>query len=680
MRPDRSAAPAGPLPFRLGIIGGFDLAVRSGEPIGLPTRKAQLLLAYLALPAGSPHPREKLAALFWGDRGEEQARGSLRNALSALRAALGPEAIAVDRDAIELRPGFVDLDVDRLTARGDGGPPVDLIDLALRTELLAGAQSRSEEFAEWLAFERDRCRGLAQAAARAAIATLAAAGSLAAAIDLARRLVAVDPLREQSHRLLMELLLSAGERTDAMAQFRRCRQLLKDDLGVEPSAETRAVAARIARADAAEVLMETPPEPWFGPEPSAASVSEQAARPSERFFVAVLPFVDKSGTSEPSFIAEGFSEDLITEMSRRSDFSVIAPQSSAIFSGRADSAAAAANELSARYALAGSLRRAGDALRVTVQLIDAVGNRCIWAERYDRTIADIFAVQDEIVSSIVGSVDAEVRKEERERAARKLPNQLDAWELFHRGLWHVYRFAPEDVSIAETLFEDARRRAPDFSLPHAGLAYACFVKAVWFFVPDPRPVVAEGLAHAQTALRLDDQNAFGHVVFGRLLTIAGEVGRGMHHLRLALGLNPSFAQAHFGLAQALVYAGRPKEALDSIAIAMRLSPKDPLTSMFLTLRSFCHFSLGEDAEAERAARSGARFQSRELWSRLALAVALVGLGRIDEARAVIAEARLIQPVLPLESFARLVASAPPAVRQRVWTNLRLAGIETLPAV
>jgi TolB-like protein/DNA-binding SARP family transcriptional activator/predicted Zn-dependent protease len=653
--------------YTLDLLGGFELRSSDGQTIVLPTRKAQLLLAYLALPAGHAHAREKLAMLLWGDRLDQQARGSLRNAVAAIRSALCSGVLAAERDTLALLPGNLSTDVDRLAAAGTGSIPDQQLDAMLRSQFLDGVASPSEAFDDWLAFERARCRGLAQSAAQKAIAAHEQAGRLDEAILLAKRLVALDPLREQSYRLLMRLLAASGERSQAMAQFHACRDILKRELGVEPSGETTEFARLIAAEGGTAPGLPLPAAE------AAGRVTSGVAQP-RGFAIAVLPFVSMAGELDRTFLAEGFSEDLITELSRRRDFTVIARQSSALFSGAPETAAVAAAELSVRYALAGSLRLAAGRLRVTVQMIDALGNRCVWADRYDRDLADIFAMQDDIVASIVGSLDAEVRHEERERAARKLPSELDAWELFHRGLWHAYRFTRDDIETAERLFRQALQHAPDFALPHAGLGYAAFVKAVWYFAPDPVAAISEGLAHTRRALLLDDGNVFCHVVFGRLLTLAGDLDRALIHLRSATEMNPSYAQAHFGLAQALIYSGEPAEALAEIEVALRLSPKDPLRSMFLTLRSFCHFSLGDYEDAVIAARLATQLQASETWSQIALIASLVELGRLDEARGAARALRSIDSGFSTERFERLVAHVPAALRERVRSHLHSAGI------
>jgi DNA-binding SARP family transcriptional activator len=233
--------------FDLRLLGGFELITAAGTAVELPTRKCELLLAYLAMPAGRSHGRDKLAALFWSDRDDEQARGSLRKALSALRAALGPDALTGERDAIALDPAAVTVDADHLAALAGDSNETNGDAVALRYgEFLESRPSASAEFADWLTFERTRCRNLAQTVLEKSATRLAATGNLSEALTVGQRLLAIDTLREESHRLLMRLYASAGERSRALTQFRDCRDLLKRELGVEPSQETVRLSREIA--------------------------------------------------------------------------------------------------------------------------------------------------------------------------------------------------------------------------------------------------------------------------------------------------------------------------------------------------------------------------------------------------------------------------------------------------
>lgn len=672
--PDRGAAGR----FELRLLGGFDLRDADGEPLDLPTRKARLLLAYLAMPAGRAHGRDKLANLLWGERQDEQARGSLRHALAAMRAGLGSEPLRTEREQVALDPEYFLIDADQLAAiaAGDGALGEDRLCGLYRGDFLDGISPEGVEFCDWLTFERTRCRNLAQSAFQKASDALAKEGRNTEAIALAERLLALDPLREQSHRLLMRLFFAAGERSQALAQFHQCKELLAKELAVDPSVQTSALAREIqdSREDAPSV-----------PQPAAtASRQSRAGTPpggghafdkkSFTISLAVLPFANMSGQPGEQHIAEGFSEDLITEISRLRDFSVIAHQSSHLFSPHPGTAASAATELGVRYALTGGIRRSEDRLRVTAQLIDSAGSRYVWAERYDRRVKDLFAVQDEIVAQIIGNLDAQVRRVERERASRARPDNLDAWELTHRAFWHTYRFTPSDTAAAKTLFERAIGQSPDFALPHAGLAYTALVESAFHFVDDPTPVIAAGLGHAEQAVALDDADAFCHVVLGRLSTLSGDLPRALHHLSLARELNPGFAQAYFGLGQALVWLGRPAEAIAEIDRALRLSPKDPLASMFLTLRSFCQYWLHDYAEAFASAQRATQLHARESWARLALAIAAQAQGRHEEATRSIAEALRLDPKLTIASFDALVRHVPDEMRKQVYAGLRLAGL------
>ena len=670
---DKDRPPADRGRHELHLLGGFSLRDAAGQPVELPTRKCELLLAYLAMPAGRLHGRDKLAALFWSDRDEEQARGSLRKALSSLRLALGPQALAGDRDSVALDAASVSVDADRLADLASKPAEIGAAPAWRYGEFLESRPSASAEFADWLTFERTRCRNLAQTVLEAMAIRLADAGNLSEAQSVGQRLLAVDNLREESHRLLMRLYARAGERSRALTQFQTCRDLLKRELGVEPSQET----VRLSR----DVGSDAPP-PADEPQPdgSASRVGDAPVPaqswPTERprgLSIAVLPFAGKSD-GEQDFLAGGIAQDIITELSRQKDFLVIAPQSTAGYGSGSAEAGTAARDLDVRYVLAGSVRRGGDQLRVAVQLIDASGDRCVWAERYDRPAQDVFDVQDEVVGRIIANIDAEMRAAERESAARKRPENLDAWELFHRGMWHAYRFTREDHALAQGHFQRALSLEPGFSLPHAGLAYVCLSAVTWHFAADVRQTLIAGTAEAEQALALDAGDAFSHVVLGRLLTFLGDQQRAAHHLSMAIDLSPSFAQAYFGMAQLHFWSGRPREALHHVDQAVRLNPRDPLGSMFMTLQSFCNYWLDDFAAAERAARRATALNARETWSRLGLAVALVALGRLDEAEAVIAEARRMDEGLTVASFDAIVGQVPADLRERVYSGLRQAGL------
>lgn len=634
------------------MLGGLSVHAE-GRELAFPTAKARLLLAYLACTPGRLHPRPRLCGLFWEDRAEDQARGSLRNALSHIRAAAGEAVVIGNREAAGVRAERVETDLARLerVAAGDETPDEDAA--ALAGAFLDGVDAGGAALQEWLEFERSRCRTLAQKALAAAAEAAARRGDPEEAVALARRLVAIDPFREASHRLLMRLLVDAGDRAMALAQFRDCRELLRAELGVAPSPQTEELAAALSG------LHEMP-------RPGADHRDFQLS-------IAVLPFAFAAADEDQRFLAEGLADDITTELTRHRDFLVIARQSSFQFGGgRVDDAA---RDLGVRYVLTGSLRRRADRVSLSVQLIDASSHRSVWAERRESPLSEFFAIQDAVVAQILASVDAEMRLSERERAARRPPSDLDAWELFHRGLWHAYRFQPEEADRATAAFARAAELAPEFALPRAGLAYVDMLRVTWRMGTDPAETMTRAIAHGRAAVDMDATSPFAQVVLGRLYTYAGALQPAFDHLRLARALNPSYAATYYGLATAHLWSGKPAAALADIGQALRFSPRDPLAAMFHTVQSFAHLALGNTQAAASLARRAVELQPREIWSRLALTCALVELGDVDAARQTITDACRLLPEVSFAGISPISDNVAPSIRERVLDALRLAGME-----
>lgn len=667
---DNRSEQSGPLGYRLQVLGGLRLTAADGRAIELPTRKSALLLAYLAVPSGVLHARDRLAELLWPKSGQEQARGSLRHAIAALRKVLGSDAIDGPRDLVELRPGVVAVDLDAVAAIAGGNAVADLSSAALSGTFLDGVSVEGEAIDEWLIFERTRSRGLQQTALQTTVETLLAASRISEAIEAAERLVALDPLREQSHRFLMQAFLRVGDHSKALTQFRRLGEILRTELGVAPSPQSMALADEIRHGAASGVQGSAPKDDLDATIPPGFSSASLAPR----LTIAVLPFNCPGEDTTLAAFADGFSSDIVDGLSRIPEFSVIAWQSSAQVSGRASDAVLSASELGASYALTGSFRRIEGRLRVTAQLISAVARTWIWADRYDVDAAETLSTLDSIVAGIMGAVDAGVRRAEREAARAKPIADLDAWSLFHRGMWHAYRFTREDIATADQLFNAAILKEPSAAGPHAGLAYASIVKVLWRFTDDLGKALSEGLIHARNALARDEHEAHVHTVLGRLLVMSGHLQRGLEHLERAIDLNPSHAHAYYGLGHALYVAGKPAEALSQLGTALRLSPKDPLASMFLTMAAFCHLMLDDLAAAEAASRRARNLLSKEIWSRLALAATLHIRGDHDGARNAVAEAREIEPGLTMSDFRPLVQHIAPNMRDRVLVALAAAGL------
>jgi DNA-binding SARP family transcriptional activator len=335
----------------LRLLGGLDLLSSQGQ-VAIPGgRKVRALMACLALSPGRAWPREKLMALLWSDRSDEQARASLRQALAEMRRALGqPSAVRSEHDAVSLDPALVAVDAlefERLAKAGKWEQAAGLY----RGPLLDGHGVRDDAFEDWILVERTRLHDLAVGV----LERLAASQSGDAAIATAQRLLQLDPMREETHRLLMRLYAAAGRRTQALRQYEHCCDILQRDLQAKPDAETE----RLYRQIQSETI-----RPLAAPATHAASGPPRAL--SDKPSIAVLPFANLSSDTEQEFFADGLTEDLITELSKAPGLFVIARHSCFAFKNKSVDIRQVAQELGVRYILEGSARRAGRASKPTI--------------------------------------------------------------------------------------------------------------------------------------------------------------------------------------------------------------------------------------------------------------------------------------------------------------------------
>jgi adenylate cyclase len=390
--------------------------------------------------------------------------------------------------------------------------------------------------------------------------------------------------------------------------------------------------------------------------------------------IAVLPFDNMSGDPEQEFFADGLTEDLITEISRISDLLVIARNSSFAYKAKSPDIRQVADELDVAYVLEGSVRRSGNRVRLNVQLIEAESNQHVWAERYDRELDDIFALQDEITEAVVGRIDSAVRASEMRRARRQRPANLNAWELYQRGLWQLYKMTKESNREANRLFCEAVERDPEFALAHGGIAYTCFHEVFHDYDDNPAEWLARGIAAGEHAVALDDKDSFAHFALGRVLILAGEFERAVAELEKTVTLNSSFAHGYYGLAQAFNRSGRAEEAISMVEIAMRLSPQDPMLWGMQTILAMANNYLERYTEAEKWARKTVHARPDLFWSHIALAVSLVGQDRLVDARKAVESARNSKPGITLTRIERSIPQWYPEYRDLIFRHLEKAGL------
>jgi len=293
--------------------------------------------------------------------------------------------------------------------------------------------------------------------------------------------------------------------------------------------------------------------------------------------IAVLPFQNISGDPEQEVFADGMVEDITTALSKLRWFFVIARNSSFSYKGRAVDVKQVGRELGVRYVLEGSVRKSGNRLRITAQLVEAETGNHVWAERYDRDLGDIFAVQDEITERVVAAIEPELYAAENIRSRRKPPESLDAWECVIRALSYFSQSTPDAIAEAEALCRRAITIAPGYAQAHSFLAWALVRSATW--AGGIAAVLPAAAAEAQTALRLDERDPWGHLTYGVVLWRMRRPAQAERAFRRALELNPNFALACAYLGNALADLGAHNEAIENANRALRLSPNDRLVEL-----------------------------------------------------------------------------------------------------
>jgi adenylate cyclase len=339
--------------------------------------------------------------------------------------------------------------------------------------------------------------------------------------------------------------------------------------------------------------------------------------------------------SEQEYFADGLAEDLITALSRFKSLFVIARNSSFTYKGRAVDIRQVGRELGVRYVLEGSVRRGGSRVRITAQLIDAISGAHVWAERYDRDLDDIFAVQDEMTASVAGLIEPTLAEAEQQRVLRKPPDRLDAWEAYQRGLWHFYKYGPEENQAALGFFRQAIALDPNFAPGHYGYALALQWDN-WHYSNRPFEEI-QGIprSEALVAVALDDKDAMAHAILAHMLMWGSEWEAAIAEARTAVALNPNSAFVVSMLGCVLGFGGHRDEALDRLHQAMRASPHDPLTWLWIQWIATIQFIARKFDAALESLHRVVRLRPGFTPALELMAASLAYLGRLDDASAVL---------------------------------------------
>ena len=655
------------------LFGRLKVWDGAGGEVKLSGRKPRALLAYLALNAGEAQPRDRLATLLWGDRFEEQARQSLRQCISKLRKTLGdaePGILLTNGDDVGLNADATDIDAGnfvRLAAEGTADTLATAAGL-YGGGLIEGLDVKEAAFEDWIGAERARFNDLACEVLAKLSHHQATAGDTGAAIETARRLVALDPLREEAHRALMRLYVQTGRRAQALKQFQVCAEGLRRDLGAEPEAETARLYAEIQRQEA--------PSPGAGEKADVSAAEPQAGPPlPDKPSIAVLPFANLSGDPEQEYFSDGITDDLITALSNVRSFFVIAHHSSFTYKGRAVDVKDVGRELGVHYVLEGSVRKAGNRVRVTAQLVEAASGNHIWADRYDGALDDIFDLQDEISASVVGAIEPQLHRAEVERIRHKRPESFDAYDLTLSGLAKMNKLNPRDTADALTLFLEAIELDANYARAYVCASY-CHRRQVQLkgmVLSEEDKAASIRLAHA--GLRADRTDPY--VLWQAAMTVAlvekdYEEAAALVDRSLAINANANRAWIASGMLRC--FLGDPETAIEHAERAMRLSPLDISMWVAESVMANACMQLGNYEEALAWARKTARRHPDNLPAHHVLAASAAQLGRRQEAEAAVRDVLEMDPALTIARLKEIYPVARYKNLEGFIEGLRKAGL------
>ncbi|MBI1775416.1 MAG: tetratricopeptide repeat protein [Proteobacteria bacterium] len=624
------------------LFGGFRAWSSDGKPLVFPGRKGQLLLAYLAVHAGETQTRDKVISLLWSDRGETQARGSLRQELTALRKTLGnaaPRAIVIDGERLSLDPSTVGIDVREFEALIQSDATADLTRAAemYKGPFLDGLSVRDSACEEWLQHERERLRLLLLGVLERLLARQLKTRAWAQATATAEAILAHDTLREDVHRTLMQLHAAQGHGSLALRQYRMCVKVLEDSLGVEPEPETQRLHQEIQAQ-----RVSSAPLPAIAPNIDTPEIE----RPS----IAVLPFANISGDPKQDYFADGLTEDIITDLSRVSALFVIARNTVFTFKGKAVQVQQVARALTVDYVLEGSVRMAGERVRITVQLVDGRSGGHLWADRFDRSLDDIFALQDDISRNIVGALKIKLLPGELATIANRPTSNAEAYQYYLMGRSFFLRsgWGPPALKVARQMFAKATEIDPWYARAFAGIANC---DSYLVCMGDPGASFEDILASSERALALDANLAEAHAAKGLALYTAGRHGEANAVFERAVRFGPDLFEAHFFAARNFRAQGRHAEAVRLFERAAELQPDD-FRALGLAVNAYRSLGRGDDM------RSAVRRCLERVEAELAvhpdnagaLAFGAAMLGEIGETASAEAWAARAAEIAPLDSI------------------------------
>ena len=634
------------------MLGSLAIS-RDGVAQSLPaSRKVRALLAYLAL-APRPVSRSHLCELLWDVPNDP--RSELRWCLSKIRSVIdepGRRRVQAAGDAItlDLADCFVDaIEIARAAQQGIQNlepSPLQVLLTMFAGEFLDGLEiDRNAQFNGWLTAQRRRFRVCHTAILEHAVRSLPTDSE--EVFGYLEKWLELAPFDRAAHEHLLVALVQRGRIREGEEHLAATERLFEAE-GLDRTPIRRIwQIARAAQAKAAPVFVAATGGNEASP---AVGAVDGAALTSRRASIAVMPFVDHAdqGGSKGGF-ADGLTHDVITRLAKLRSLFVIAQGTVFALGERSIGAEAAGRTLNVDYVSSGSVVRHAGRIIVTVELSEARTARIVWTDAFDERLDDAFHVLDEIGNRIVASIAGEIETVERNRAILKPPNSLDAWEAYHRGLWHMYRFNKADNDHAAHFFQMAVTLDPTFARAHAGVSFTHWQNAFQHWAERERES-QQAFEAASQSLIADDRDPAAHWAMGRALWLRGRRVESLTELETAVDLSPNFALGHYMLAFVNATSGDPRAAIDSSDHSRHLSPFDPLLFGMLGTRAMALLRLGQFDEAANWAIKAAARPNAHAYILTIAALCLALAGRIDEAMTFTAQVHKALPGHRLADF------------------------------
>ncbi len=405
---------------------------------------------------------------------------------------------------------------------------------------------------------------------------------------------------------------------------------------------------------------------------SDEAISEHPALP-EKPAIAVLAFENQSGDPEQEYFADGVTDEIILALSRIDWLMVISRGSTFAYKAQRVDVRRVGKELGVHYVVEGAVRKSGDRVRVTAELVDAQAGEQLWADRFDRSLDDVIDLQEDVAGTIVARIDDRLKEAERDQATQK-QGRMTTWDAFQRAMWHFYKFTEEDAEIAKAQLAELSGRVPGFAGVQATLALLQLRKLLFGDTEGLDDILQEAQRHASKAVESDEKSSIARIALSRVCMFQGKYDQAIDEAHMAVSLNPSSSAAYMNLAGTLLWGARAEEAMPAIDQSIRLSPKGPLLRLKLFVKGLLYYFLDDYSKSEPLVSQAATWPTLAPLTHLVLSAVFLRQERTDDSHRELAEARALRPQLAISRLKSAWRTMSPRYRDKLLGDLERAGL------